>query len=192
MKKIIVLIVVVVAILAVIKMIGTGNSVSIKPFASRFDKDEAFSDYDLCLSDDITYKDIIGYTLPETVKNIRAYVSFYGIRGGIWKGFLVAELPDDIFDLLIEKLKLQKEPELFELWPEAFECEESAFKNRYWDSHQTSEGEIYYFEHPEEETRMAVLYGNEKFYFIKETKYVYAGKDERGIDLHKKAKRIEQ
>jgi len=186
MKKLIALIVAVVVIWIVLKMIGGGTSVSIKPFASRFNEDKALDFYDLCLSDDLTYKDIIGYTLPESVENIRARIGFYG---GIWKGFLVAEVPEDIFNILIEKLKLQKEPELLELWPEAFECKESAFKSRYWDSHQISEGEIYYFEHPEEETRIAVSYGNEKFYFIKETKYVSAGKDGRGIDLYKKAKR---
>lgn len=189
MKKIIALIVVVVAILSVFKMIGTDTSVPIKSFRSRFDKDKAFDNYDLCLSDDITYKDIIGYTLPESVENIRAQITFYN---NIWKGFLVAAVPEDIFNILIEKLELQKEPELLELWPEAFECKESTFKSRYWDSHQISEGEIYYFEHAEEETRIAVLYGNEKFYFIKETKYVSVGKDGRGIDLYEKAKRIEQ
>lgn len=189
MKKIIALIVAVVVILFVLKMIGGGTSTSIKLFASRLNEDKAFDDYDLALSDDLTYKDIIGYTLPETVSNIRTHISFYG---SIWRGFLVAEVPEDIFNILVEKLKLQKKPELLELWPEAFECKESAFKSRFWDPIQTTEGEYYYFQHPEEETRVAVLYGNEKFYFIKETKYVSGGKDETGVNLYKKAKRTER
>ncbi len=188
MKKIIVLIVLVIIVLVVLKMMGGDTSVSVEPFASRLNEDKALDDYDLALSDDLTYKDIIGYTLPETVGDIRACITFYG---AIWRGFVAAEVPGDIFDILIEKLGLQSEPKLLELWPEAFECKENEFKNRYWDSVQINKGEFYYFGHPAEETRIAVSYGNEKLYFVKETKYTGGGRDERGFNLYKKAKRAE-
>ncbi len=186
MKKITTVVVALILILVVIKMIGTDNSASLKTFVSKLDEDKAFDDYDLYISDELTYKDIVGYTLPKKVSSIRPCITFHR---AIWKGFLVAEMPEDVFNILIKEIYLQKKPELLKLWPEAFECELSDFRDRFWYPIQTIKGEYYYFEHPEEETRIAVVYGKGNFYFVKETRYVSGGKDEIGVNLYKKAKK---
>lgn len=179
---------VVIVLLIGLRMLGI-LPYAVKPPSNATTEEEAKTAYDLALSPDITYQDIIGFSLPETASDMYAHIDF---SVPAWNGFVVAHLPEGELRDLLDKLKVSEKPDLLENWPDALDCNPSDFKDRYWDISDLTNKATYYFEHPEEVTRLFLVYDNGKLYFKKETQYHGYQIIPGGEILYKKARRDQQ
>jgi hypothetical protein len=193
MKKLIGLIVVVVVIWVVLKMIG--GDVSLSPESSQGDKDKGvYYPYELSQEGNKS-KDIIGMSLPKTTFDVHGPV-FYIFNPNsndptTYKAnWLVAKISREDFYTMVERLGLTKEPDLLEVWPEAFECELDKF-DKFWDLEKTITEDTYFMEDPDEETYRLFKYENGSLYVKQSTTYL-SFRSEKNEVLYKKVKRIEQ
>ncbi|MBW8040214.1 MAG: hypothetical protein FVQ85_09470 [Planctomycetes bacterium] len=190
MKKLIVLLVVVVAILAVIKMIGV--DVSLSPESSQGDKDKGIYNPYQVTQEGNRPKDIIGMPLPKTAVNGRGPAGYlFGPNTDeptTYKlNWLVVKIPREDFYTMVERLGLIKKPDLLEIWPEAFECEFDKF-DKFWDLKKSITEDTYFIEDLDEETYRVFKYENGNLYVKKSTTYL-AFRSETNELLYKKAKK---
>ena len=101
----------------------------------------------------------------------------------------VAKLPREDFASLVEQLKSYKNPDLLEIWPDAFDMarddvDEKWGYNGFWDVTDSVNEDTYYREDTKDEARLLLKYENGSLYIKKEVVYI------RGKDRYwKKAKR---
>ena len=178
MKKLMVLMVFVVAI----GLIGCDSKSPQKNV-----KDDNTPKAAMYLTSNVTCEDIIQSEFPKLANNFYREVGFFN---GIWIGMVVANLPEEDLLIFTEKLNLILTPNLLEIWPEALDCKEEKFENfrrNFWDLTSNS-NDLYYFEYPDEFTRIMLKYENGKIYFKRETEYsTIIGQD--GTLLHQKVKK---
>jgi hypothetical protein len=134
--------------------------------------------YDITLADNITVYDILGCYLPDSASSMHGHIDFTNF---VWKGYVVADIPEDDFYSVVDKLSLVEKPNLADLWAEAFECSKDEFQ--YWDISDSTEGQIYYFEDQDVETYIAVKYIDGRMYFKRHTEYTFAQTDKNVLDF---------
>ncbi|MHC5091139.1 MAG: hypothetical protein ACYSOJ_05900 [Planctomycetota bacterium] len=116
------------------------------------------------LTNDVTCEDIIQSKFPKTASNFHGNVDFFD---GLWIGTVVASLPENDLPEFTNKLSLVLTPDILDFWPEAFESK----NNESWDISKDINSNAYYFEYPNELTRVSLKYEKSKIYFKRETKY---------------------
>ena len=82
---------------------------------------------------------------------------------------------------MVDNLSLVEEPNLVNLWPQAFQCSKDEFK--YWDISDSTEGQIYYYEDQNVETYIAVKYIDGRMYFKRHTEYTFVQTDKNELDF---------
>ncbi len=190
MKKLIVLIVVVIIILVVFKMIGV--DVSLSPESSQSDKDKGIYNPYQVMQEGNKPKDIIGMSLPKTAVDGRGPVGYFFSPNNneptkYKVNWLVVKIPREDFYMMVERLGLIKEPDLLEIWPEAFQCEFDKF-DKFWDLEKTITEDTYFAEDPDEETYRVFKYENGNLYVKKSTTYLSFRSEENEV-LYKKVKK---
>ncbi len=132
--------------------------------------------YDLAF--DVTCEDIIQSKFPKTANNFYGNVDFHD---GTWVGTVVADMPENDLSEFTKKLNLVLTRDVLDIWSDVLEAE----NNKFWDIANETNSDAYYFEYPNEVTRIFLKYKNGKIYFKRETKYAtQLGKD--GSTLFKK------
>lgn len=187
MKKLIVLIVVVVVIWVVLKMIGVDISLSSKPSRNNEDKG-IYYPYQVTQEGNRP-KDIIGMSLPKTAVNVCGPVFYFfnpnSDEPTTYKlNWLVVKIPREDFYTMVERLGLIKEPDLLEIWPDAFECE----FDKFWDLEKTITEDTYFIEDLDEETYRVFKYENGNLYVKKSTTYLSFISEKNEV-LYKKVKK---
>lgn len=182
MKTVLVLIVIVIAITVGYVMFSGDKS------APRFlggdessllaNHEGPIDSYDISLADNITVYDIVGCYLPYSATSMHGHIDFTSL---LWKGYVVADIPETDFFSVVDKLKLVEKPNLVDLWPEAFECSKDEFK--YWDISDSTDGQIYYLEDQNVETYIAVKYIDGKMYLKRQTEYTFVQTDKDVLDF---------
>jgi len=182
MKTVFVLIVIVISVI-VVYVIFSGNKSALKLFGGDessllANHEGPISSYDISLADNITVYDIVGCYLPDSASDMHGNIDFTNL---VWKGYVVANIPENDFVSVVDKLRLVEQADLVDLWPEAFKCSTDEFK--YWDIKDSTEGQIYYFEDQDVETYIAVNYINGKMYFKRHTEYTFVQTDKNVLDF---------
>jgi hypothetical protein len=135
---------------------------------------------------DISHEEILGCKIPKSATNIRGYIDF---TSSIWQGFFIARLSEKDFHFIVNKLSLDQEEDLLEKWPDAFNCRDVDFREKYWSVTNEINQYTYYYEYPHEMTRLLAKYEDGKLYFKRETKYINFA-DEGGNTVFKKELKI--
>lgn len=192
MKKVIIFVVAIVVIWILLKMIGV--DVSLSPESSQGNKDkEVYYPYELSQEGNKS-ENVIGMALPKTAVDLRGPV-FYIFNPDSREpttyrlNWLVVEIPREDFYGMIGQLGLIKEPDLLDIWPEAFECEFDKF-DKFWDLEKTITEDTYFIEDLDEETYRLFKYENGTLYVKKSTMYVsFISEDKERELLYRKVKK---
>ena len=120
------------------------------------------------LTFDVKKDEILGCNLPKAASQIRACINF---KKGIWEGYLVGEIPEENFRSIVSELNLSQKDDLLEKWPNAFDCKNAEFKEKFWDVTNKEAQHMYYYEHPHEMTMIFAKYENGNLYFKRRTKH---------------------
>ena len=189
MKKLIAMIVVIVIVVVLIKAFYTESSTP-KEQISNKDDNVAKGWYEIT-EERVTFKDMLGVSLPDTVTDKHGYGDFTATvdkeaKKSFW---IVATLPKEVFYSIVFELNFQKISDLLHFWPDAFSCQIEEFAVKYWDVENSVNDETYYGEHPRYRTQMVIKYENGKMYFKKEIIYIEAGTDDDGSTVYKKIDR---
>lgn len=193
MKKLIILIVVVAVILILLKIMGIGFSVSSSP-----DKQKTLATGEILSNDYIfwTYKDIIGFSLPEGASEIHheKYMATFMKLSDIFRDnssteyvystsyvycWVVVKLPEEDFYMLVENHELEIIPDLLESQPDILELHEDvSFPN--WDINNRTIEDVYFNEPSDHEEYIACTYKDGKIYIKKVITYIqYVDENER-------------
>ena len=133
-----------------------------KPKTAPKDDNTPKDAYDLAF--DVTCEDIIQSKFPKTASNFHGNVDFFD---AIWIGTVVADLPENDLPEITEDLNLSLTPDILDIWPDVLDAK----NNKFWDITNEINSDTYYFEYPNELTRIFLTYTNGKIYFKRETKY---------------------
>ena len=166
MKKLIAVIVIVLVIWGIAKLLGISFSLSVSP-----DKKESGSKK---LHGRVAIEYIVGCPLPKTATDIHTdYWKVYE-ENTYW---LVARLPKEDFNSLVEQLNLNRTVDLLKLWPEAFEWRPGSFNNNFqwkdhsfhkiWDLRNVANEDTYFRESSTDGSRVVIKYESGKLYFKK-------------------------
>ena len=68
-------------------------------------------------------------------------------------------------------MELSKEPDLLTIWPEVFDCEKGKDIESFWDITKSVDGNTYYGEDPQIETRIMLKYEEGSIYVKRSTYY---------------------
>jgi hypothetical protein len=185
MKKLIVLIVLVILVFVILKIMGIQFSASSSPDEQKeqVGKGEFLTnDYKFW-----TYEDILGFSLPKRASEIHhtKYISSYMKLSDIFRDNsstdyvystdsvvcgVVADLPREDFEVLVDNQGLQKEPDLLATRPDILQLDEFfSFAN--WDINNRNINNVYFKESPDYEEYTACTYKDGKIYIKKETTY---------------------
>ena len=201
MKKIIILIVVVVVILILLKIMGIGFSVSSSP-----DKQKTIATGEFLSNDYIfwTYKDIIGFSLPEGASEIyhKKYLATFMKASNIFRDnssteyvhstkyvycWVVAKLPEEDFYILIENHGLEEMPNMLKSQPDILQLyEDASFSN--WDINNRTIEDVYFNESSDHEEYIACAYKDGKIYIKKAITYIQYGDENEKMHYEKAAR----
>ncbi len=180
MKKLIALIVVVIIVLSILKIVGIDFSVSSSPDKQK--TPEATGEF---LPNDYkfwTYKDIICFSLPERASEIHheKYMATFMKASDIFRDnlstkyvycWVVANLPEEDFYMLVENHGLEEIPNLLESQPDILQLHESvSFPN--WNINNRTIEDVYFNKPSDYEEYTVCTYKDGKVYIKKVITYM--------------------
>jgi len=195
MKKLVILIVLVIVVFVILKIMGIEFSVS---SSSPDEQKEQVGTGEFLTNDCIywTYEDIIGFSLPKTASEIhhkkyrvshmkvsnifrnKSSTNYVYSTNYVFCG-VVADLPREDFEVLVDNQGLQKEPNLLATQPDILQLDEFfSFAN--WDINNRTIDNIYFKESPDYEEYTACTYKDGRIYIKKVTTYLqYRGENNK-------------
>jgi hypothetical protein len=109
-----------------------------------------------------------GILFPETKIFVWPASRNFSVRNGIniceENAFMLSKLTKEEFLALVEQLTLEKTPNLFEFWPDAFFYENINDAFYGWDTTKVANEYTYYGENPDMQIEMAARYENDKVF----------------------------
>jgi hypothetical protein len=195
MKKLIALIVVVVAVIVFLKIMGADSSVSSpdKQKTSKVTGEFLTNDYKFW-----TYEDIIGFSLPKSASEIhhKKYMVTHMKASDIFKDnlstkyvycWIVANLPEEDFEILAEEQGLKEMPNLLKSQPDILQLyEDVSFAN--WDIKNSTIKNVYFKQSTDYEEYISCTYKTGKVYIKKVITYIQYVDDEKKWHYEKVAR----